>query len=75
MTVVVKQYTIYDHPRDAPEHWVVREWGIVRGSHPIPGTMWLADSLEDARKIVPPEADICLTRDIRDHPTIVETWI
>lgn len=66
-------FTIYERPKDYPEHFVVRRW-TVEGSKEKAHECRLADSLEEARKLVPP----FLTRMNRfpeDDPCIVETWI
>lgn len=71
-------WTIYDHPTDFPEHWVVRAWRVEAGREPRPGhTALLAETLEEARSLVPIER-LRLHRmepDPHDDPTIAETWI
>lgn len=69
-------WTIYDHPSDYPDHWVVRpfrsEDGRVR-----PGMAKLADTLEEARALVPIDR-FGLHRmepSPGDDPVIAETWI
>ncbi|AWN05581.1 hypothetical protein SEA_JEFE_89 [Microbacterium phage Jefe] len=67
-------YTIYDHPSDYPEKFVLRAWlvenGVVSAYEPV----GLADSLEDARALVPNgRRKIGRLRD--DDPAIVESWI
>ncbi len=69
-------YTVYEKPLDHPEHWVVRAWYLVPGtSEPIPDPRpLLANTLEDARKLVPAEL-YNLGRFHEDDPFIVETWV
>ena len=71
---VLYQYTIYDHPRDYPEGFVVRQWRIASGEGgPTPEEAWTAPSLEAARALVPAGL-FCLPRVAEDDPVIVETW-
>lgn len=69
-------YTVYRHPADMPGVvWAVRQWstsqdGPVAG--PVLGT---ADDLQAARKLVPPEADMCVPRAPVDDPAVFETWL
>ena len=68
----LRQYTIYDHPRDYPDGFVVREWEI-DASQMTSRRAWTAPTLETARELIPvglfriPRAD-------NDDPVIVETW-
>lgn len=71
---VMTQYVIYERPRDAPEHFVVRRWLIVGGAEPIPREHTLHATLEDARKAIPPGL-IRFVRFPDDDPAIVEVWI
>lgn len=74
MTDELSTYTIYDHPRDYPDSWVVRRWQVV-GAGPVDaGVVALAPTLEEARQAVPPGL-VCLERSQDDDLTIVETWI
>ena len=68
----LRQYTIYDHPRDFPGGFVVREWEISAGGM-ASVRAWTAPSLEAARELIP-EGLFCLQRDAADDPVIVETW-
>jgi hypothetical protein len=65
-------WVIYDHPRDFPDHFVVRVvWGLYM--EPIPQ---LAPTLEAARRIARDGgASFCLARDPQDDPVIAECWI
>lgn len=69
-------WTIYAHPLDHPDHFVVRSYTVVRDGRDGPerdSKIALADSLEEARKLVPPGL-YCMTRSPLDEPQIVETW-
>lgn len=69
----LRMFTIYDHPDDYPRHWVVRA-STIRPSGPVPDDrVQLADSLEEARTLVP-EGLVCMTPMPQDIPCIVETW-
>lgn len=72
-TEPLRQYTIYDHPRDHPESFVVREWLIGAGTV-TPGQAWGTATLASARDLVPPGL-VCLGREPQDDPVIIETWI
>lgn len=63
-------YVIYEKPKDFPDKFVVRQW---ENDKP---TMqhWFADSLKEARKMVPP-GKVRIVRDPGDDSVIVESWI
>jgi len=69
-------WTIYEKPKDYPEHFVVRKFSVYPGNPvPIPAAEpVLAPSLEEARKFVP-EGHTRIPRDQKDDPVIVETWV
>jgi len=70
---IVEMWAIYDHPKDNPEHFVVRRWeSTAKGI--IPQEATLHDSLEEARASLP-EGLWNLGRYDRDDPKIVEVWI
>lgn len=69
----MEQWVIYDHPRDHPEHFVVRRWLIFPGFLE-PAEHYLANDLRAARKRIP-KGMVCLGRQPRDDPRIVEVWI
>lgn len=68
-------WTIYRHPLDFPDHFVVRMWYV-----PEPGRValylfsCLCDSLDEARDQIPVGA-LCFPREIGDDIVIVETWM
>lgn len=69
-------WTIYDHPKDHPEHYVVRRWVIYRGDkHSTPCLeAVLCKTLHAARRCVPGGLHK-MPRQQEDDPVIVETWI
>jgi hypothetical protein len=70
----ISQWVIYDHPRDYPDHFVMRRWGITAGNFFPTDDVALADTLPEIRQAVPPGL-YCLERYANDDPCIVEVWI
>ncbi len=73
---MIRTYVIYDHPKDYPQHFVVRAWEVVCGVPvPIPSfDCLLANSLEEARSRLP-EGLINIGREACDDPRIREVWV
>lgn len=68
-------YTIYDHPKDYPDNFVVRAFILAAdGKQYASKECKLATTLEEARKFVPPDK-VLTQRYANDDPVIVETWI
>lgn len=65
-------WTLYDHPQDYPNHFVVRtSWGPWHERRAL-----LADTLELARLAVSMEGgEYRLVRDPLDDPKILESWL
>jgi hypothetical protein len=72
----MSMWTIYDHPRDYPAGFVVREWFILRGqTQPVPAASGIGvDTLEEARACVP-RGLMRLPRAPHDDPAVAETWV
>jgi len=70
---VPKQYVIYDHPQDHPNHFVVREW-LIFPPGPQPGDAWLAETLEEARTVLPPDV-IQIGGTDPTVPHVIEVWM
>lgn len=73
----MQQWVIYEHPRDFPEHFVIRCWNITAGVIMQTNEVWLRPDLDSAREVV---AVNCpggyrLDRQPGDDPVIVEVWI
>lgn len=66
--------TIYQHPADYPDKWVMRAFTILRGGIAAAGEAVTADSLEAIRALVP-EGCVRLARDPTDDPVIYESWV
>lgn len=65
-------WTIYDHPRDWPQNFVVRRWF---GEYAELEFM-LCDSLEAARRLVQDDGgSFRIGRESADDPSIAESWI
>ena len=67
-------WTIYDHPTDMPDGFVVRRWQITKGGAVPDPEARLAMTLEEARTLIPPGL-YRLERVAEDDPKIVETWL
>lgn len=67
------QYTIYRHPSDFPDFYVVRRWLIDAKGLRAFRVACLCQTLEEAREVIP-QWMTCLTRDPEDDPVIVEVW-
>lgn len=67
-------YTIYDHPKDYPDSFVVREWQVTEGAS-IPCGAWQHETLEAARDQMRLRGLICVPRHVDDDLNIVECWL
>ena len=79
-TDAITQYAIYDHPRDFPQHFVVRPWDIVRGRPPEPRLVRvLFEELDAARSWCAQHGCACIGRsdgaDETDDEAIIEVWM
>lgn len=67
-------YCVYDHPRDYPNHWVVRI------QHPLPAKVvpslhcYLFSTLDEARAWIPPGL-VHMVRNPDDDPVLTEIWL
>ena len=76
MTGHLNIWTIYVSPADYPGQYVARRF-VVGGkdSHHGPtNEMFVADTLEEVRALLPPGL-ICMPREPGDDRVIVESWI
>ncbi|AWY06100.1 hypothetical protein SEA_FIREMAN_91 [Microbacterium phage Fireman] len=67
-------YTIYDHPADYPDQFVIRAWFVENGAVTAYEPVALADTLEDARALIPQGRER-VPRTQADDPVIVESWV
>lgn len=76
MTFPLEQYVVYDHPRDDPDHIVVRRWeigpGMITAKESTP-----VETLDEARAYIQSEAPgtVMLYRSPEDDPAIMEVWL
>ena len=71
----LSMWVIYDHPKDYPETFVVRECVVSAGgrvAHSLFHTEF--GTLEMARESVR-QGRVCITRHPEDDPVIVESWV
>ena len=72
----LNMWTIYDHPRDFPEHhYVTRLWIVAAGGPEMTNVVLHSDSLEELRDVMRSQGLICLPRFADDDPKIVEVWL
>jgi len=71
---VLHVWTLYDHPRDHPDAFVARRHVVVGGATAPTPDMFVADSLEELRALLPGGL-VCVPRSALDEPTIVESWL
>lgn len=71
----LEMWTIYDHPRDAPEFSVARKWLILPGCPIWTDVTMMEDDVETLRKYFITAGRHCLPREDGDDPVIVESWI
>lgn len=77
MNALLEQWVIYDHPRDHPEHIVLRRWTVGPGGIVPDSAAHLCTNVDVARAIILanyPEA-YPLDPSPEDDPTIIEVWI
>jgi hypothetical protein len=67
-------FTIYKHPKDYPDKYVVRRSVAMSGVVLMDDKCQLADTLEEARKLIPPGL-VCLEEPNTPELPAVESWI
>jgi hypothetical protein len=74
---VLAMWTIYDHPRDFPNHFIARKWDIVSGKQNPVRTEEIRTETElhTLRNYFAGLGLMCLPRMEGDDPTILETWM
>jgi hypothetical protein len=72
----LSMWTVYYRPRDNPDKWVARRFEIGGGwPDPLPtNDMFVADTLEELRALLPPGLT-CIPRNPGDHPVVIESWL
>lgn len=68
-------WTVYDHPKDIPDSFVVRGHEIGRsGQDGVHFTCFAAPTLDKVRAVLPPGL-VPMLRSPEDDASIVETWL
>lgn len=80
MDRLLELWTLYAHPRDYPDSYVVRQFVVLddgklwmNPARPIIEEKTLEAAREKLRQLLP--NGIPIPRDTNDEPQIVETWI
>lgn len=69
-------YAVYDHPKDYPDHYVVRRFLITPGKSVPEADIYLQkENLDELRLSLRLLGLFPIGRDKSDDPVIVETWI
>lgn len=76
MSDVYTQWAIYDHPKDYPHNFVVRQWhsGKIFNAPVADQECYLATTLEEARRFIP-QGLVRTPRLPDDDAVIAEVWI
>lgn len=74
MTESLKQFVIYDRPRDFPSYVVVRRWDVLPTGAMPTDRAYLFHELHKARAWCRQQGLVCVARHPSDDPCIVETW-
>jgi hypothetical protein len=73
--VAMALWTIYERPTDYPSGYVLRANFAMKNGHSQPDIYaWYATSADALREILPP-GKICIGRNDRDDPVILEVWV
>lgn len=67
-------YTIYEHPRDFPNGFVVRRWTVTGAPEPVRGEATYHASIGEARRAVPQGLTL-IPRSPDDDPKVLESWL
>ena len=70
----MKQYAIYENPRDYPNKFVVRIWEIQAGEVVAGPVLAVKDTLDEAREALP-KGLVNIGRFGNDDYSIKEVWI
>jgi len=75
MARYLESVTIYDHPSDHPEHYVVRFFHVTADGLVADPHAYLFHTLEEARQIPAARGMFRFERAEADDPVIVESWM
>lgn len=68
-------WTMFDHPTDFPEHYVVRLSVVTAAGPNITNVTLYSEDLEELREAMRAQGLVCLERDPEDDPKIIEVWL
>jgi hypothetical protein len=68
-------WTVYDHPRDYPDHYVARRFEVRGGVAAATNEAYLAHQLYPLREAMLSMGLTALPRMENDDPCIIETWL
>jgi hypothetical protein len=75
MSDELEMWTIFDHPRDRPDHFVARKFIISREGPLLTDEVLLADEVDALREAMEYMGKVKLMRSPEDDPVIMETWV
>lgn len=75
MTERLPIYVIYDHPKDYPDHYVIKRDLVDTNVYRDPGYIFKHENLEVCRREMVMKGLVCLQRHQNDDPVIIETWL
>lgn len=67
-------WVVYAHPKDFPDHFVLRPWLCDKGTVSALPILGYADTLEEVRTLIPPGLARFLPSP-SDDPCIAESWL
>jgi hypothetical protein len=68
-------WTVYDHPRDNPQHYVARLFYVGKQGSIATAISFASTNLDELRARLEDLGLIRLHRDPKDDPVIMETWL
>lgn len=71
-------YTIYDHPSDYPDQYVIKKWDVQKGNtEPVqdPRYVYAGTDLEVCRDQMRNMGLVLMPREDSDDIVIIESWI
>lgn len=71
----LQMWTVYDHPKDCPEHFVVRRFEIRAGAATATDEAYISKHLDLIREALMKLGLHRLPRQPNDEPHIMETWL
>lgn len=75
MSAILETWTIYDHPADRPDKFVLRKFEVHQSEVIPTAEAYMADDVEALRSMMIRRGLVKLLRNAEDHPSVMETWI